>query len=264
MDAYPLSLSMLILEKQKDYDIYMDNDYSKTTEDLLRMGLNAIAKTREDKRIIRESILSETRESGLTIKTRSEWGAKKAQVSDGDDWNYSAIVLHHAGNSYSCDEDSLNKLRQAEKTDINSFGHLSYHYAIDCLGVIIETLDIREKGAHLKGANTGHIGIVFLSDFSLPGEAGKYGPSRWDSLSEFSGQFKDDWDQSFDLPTIQQKNAIEALVKILIKHFPIKELGGHREFATLNALGRACPGTYGLQIAATLRAKFNLTPPGEK
>lgn len=42
-------------------------------------------------------------------------------------------------------------MRQAEETDIKSFKHLSYHYAIDCTGVIYEALDIREKGAHLKG-----------------------------------------------------------------------------------------------------------------
>lgn len=241
----------------------MDNDYFKITENLIYKGLDAIAKTKEEKKIVRESVISEIKNSGVTIKTRSDWGAKVVSTSDGDDWNYSAIVLHHAGNSYSCDEDSLTKLRQAEDTDINSFGHLSYHYAVDCLGVIYETLDIREKGAHLKGANTGHIGIVFLSDFSLPGEAGKYGPSRWDSLSEFLGQFKDKWDQSVDIPTTQQKNSIDILVKTLMRYFPIKELGGHREFASLNALGRACPGTYGLQIASNLRAKFKLSLPGK-
>ncbi|WP_410743065.1 hypothetical protein, partial [Citrobacter freundii] len=54
---------------------------------------------------------------------------------------------------------------------------------------------------------------------------------------------------------------IDALVKTLIKSFPIKQLGGHREFASLNALGRACPGTYGLQIAANLRKKYKLESP---
>lgn len=242
----------------------MKNDYYKVTQDLIHKGLDAITNTIEGKKKARESIFSEIRNSGITVKTRSDWGAKTVPTSDGDDWNYSAIVLHHAGNSYSCDEDSLTKLRRAEDTDINSFGHLSYHYAVDCLGVIYEALDIREKGAHLKGANTKHIGIVFLSDFSLPGEAGQFGPSRWGSLSEFSGQFKDDWDQSVDIPTTQQTNSIEALVKILLKHFPIKELGGHREFASLNALGRACRGTYGLNIATSLRKKFNLTCPDNK
>ena len=45
---------------------------------------------------------------------------------------------------------------------------------------------------------------------------------------EFAGQVKDDWDSSVDIPTDNQKKTIDALVKTLIKSFPIKQLGGHR------------------------------------
>ncbi|HAT7539949.1 TPA: N-acetylmuramoyl-L-alanine amidase [Citrobacter freundii] len=243
----------------------MNNEYYKVTEELIHKGLDAISESiveeNEKKTRVREAILSDLREAGITIRTRSDWNAKKAPGTDGKDWDYSAIVIHHAGNSYSCDTDRVVKMRQAEETDIKSFKHLSYHYAIDCTGVIYEALDIREKGAHLKGENTGKIGVVFLSDFSVSGEASQHGPSRWGSLSEFAGQVKDDWDSSVDIPTDNQKKTIDALVKTLIKSFPIKQLGGHREFASLNALGRACPGTYGLQIAANLRKKYKLESP---
>lgn len=242
----------------------MENDYYKVTEELIHTGLDAISKSikeRKKKNEVRESIFSDLHEAGITVRKRSDWKAKTTPGSDGEDWDYPAIVIHHAGNSYSCTKDGEAKMRQAEETDIKSFNHLSYHYAIDCTGVVYEALDIREKGAHLKGANTGKIGIVFLSDFSLPGEASQFGPSRWGSLSEFSGQVKDDWDISVDIPTDKQKNAINVLVRTLIKFFPITQLGGHREFASLNGLGRACPGTYGLQIAANLRTKFKLSAP---
>lgn len=242
----------------------MENDYYKVTEELIHTGLDAISKSikeREKKNEVRESIFSDLHEAGITVRKRSDWKAKTTPGSDGEDWDYPAIVIHHAGNSYSCTKDGEAKMRQAEETDIKSFNHLSYHYAIDCTGVVYEALDIREKGAHLKGANTGKIGIVFLSDFSLPGEASQFGPSRWGSLSEFAGQVKDDWDSSVDIPTDKQKNAINVLVSTLIKFFPITQLGGHREFASLNGLGRACPGTYGLQIAANLRTKFKLSAP---
>lgn len=242
----------------------MENDYYKVTEELIHTGLDAISKSikeREKKNEVRESIFSDLHEAGITVRKRSDWKANPPPGSDGEDWDYPAIVIHHAGNSYSCTKDGEAKMRQAEETDIKSFNHLSYHYAIDCTGVVYEALDIREKGAHLKGANTGKIGIVFLSDFSLPGEASQFGPSRWGSLSEFAGQVKDDWDTSVDIPTDKQKNAINVLVRTLIKFFPITQLGGHREFASLNGLGRACPGTYGLQIAANLRTKFKLSAP---
>ena len=45
--------------------------------------------------------------------------------------------------------------------------------------MIYEALDIRRKGAHMEGGNTGVIGIVFLADFSVHGDAGKYGPGAW-------------------------------------------------------------------------------------
>ena len=67
-------------------------------------------------------------------------------------------------------------MRQAEAIDIKSFGQVSYHYAVDCQGIIYEALDIRKKGSHIEGGNTGVIGIVFLADFSVRGEAGRYGP----------------------------------------------------------------------------------------
>ncbi|EDT6764448.1 N-acetylmuramoyl-L-alanine amidase [Salmonella enterica subsp. enterica] len=242
----------------------MNNEYYKITEELIHKGLDAISESIKEngkKSRVREAIFSDLREAGITIRTRSDWKAKRAPGTDGEDWDYSAIVIHHAGNSYSCATGGEVKMRQAEETDIKSFEHISYHYAIDCTGVIYEALDIREKGAHLKGANTGKVGVVFLADFSLPGEASQYGPSRWGSLSEFAGQVKDDWDSSVDIPTENQKKSIDALVKTLIKFFPIKQLGGHREFASLNDLGRACPGTYGLQIAANLRAAFRLESP---
>lgn len=67
---------------------------------------------------------------------------------------------------------------------MKTFGQLSYHYAIDCQGAILRGVDIRYKGAHIEGGNTGVIGIVFLADFSVRGEAGKYGPGAWNVMKK--------------------------------------------------------------------------------
>lgn len=246
------------------YGVNMDNDYYKRTDDLVHKGLDAISeliKDKAEKEKIRQSIFSELRKAGVTVMTRNDWGAKNAPGTDGGDWDYSAIVLHHAGNSFSCDDDETNKLRDLEKTDIKRYKHISYHYAIDCTGTIYETLDIREKGAHLKGANSGKIGIVFLSDFSYVGEGNIHGPSKYESLSEFGGQFKDSFDFTIDKPTRSQNKSIDVLVRVLLNFFDIKQLGGHREFAILNGFKRACPGVYGLNIANRLRREFNLLKP---
>lgn len=217
----------------------------------------------------RQAIIVAIRKAGVQFLTRSEWEAVPSRKSDGPDWDYSAIVIHHAGNSYSCSADGAELIRKAETTDMSAFGHISYHYAIDCSGTIYEALDIREKGAHLKGANTGKIGIVFLSDFSPPGEAVSHGPSIKDSfkggikagIGELFGQAKDAVSATWDTPTIPQLNAVDTLVKTLVDFFRIERLGGHREFASANDHGRACPGAHGLKIARNLRDRYGLDAP---
>ena len=81
----------------------MNNEYYKVTEELIHKGLDAISESiveeNEKKTRVREAILSDLREAGITIRTRSDWNAKKAPGTDGKDWDYSAIVIHHAGNS---------------------------------------------------------------------------------------------------------------------------------------------------------------------
>jgi hypothetical protein len=109
----------------------------------------------------------------LGVVERKQWQALNPAKLPENDWNYHSIAIHHAGNSFSCGAHGVDSLRQAEKIDMNSFGQMSYHYAIDCKGVIYEALDIRDKGKHVANANTGVIGLVFLADLSIRGEAGK-------------------------------------------------------------------------------------------
>lgn len=224
----------------------------------------------DNKAATRQAIIVALRNAGMEVRTRSEWKAKEPSKSPDTDWNYVAIAIHHAGNSYSCSADGADQLRKAEATDIGSFGHISYHYAIDCKGVIYEALDIRHKGAHIAGGNTGVIGVVFLADLSLRGEAATQGPSIAKTFmekgaragfSELFGQANDQLDTSRDeMPEVQLK-AASALTKTLKVHFPIATLGGHREFAAKLNDQRACPGKYGMIVAQMLRQEFKLATP---
>lgn len=218
----------------------------------------------------RQAIIVAIREAKVTFKTRSDWRAKEVAKSGDADWNYVAIAIHHAGNSYSCSADGAASLRKAEATDIGSFGHLSYHYAIDCQGVVYEALDIRFKGAHIEGGNTGVIGIVFLTDLSMPGEAEKYGPGAGNvmkkrgfvaGVKEWMGEVNDNNSDTPDKPTAAQLLAVKVLVTTLQKHFKIAKLGGHREFAKTHGTSRACPGQYGMEIATNLRTALKLAAP---
>lgn len=224
----------------------------------------------DHKAATRQAIIMEIRRKKFEFKTRSDWKAKEPATSPHVDWDYKAIAIHHAGNSYSCAADGADELRKAEATDLSSFGHLSYHYAIDCQGVVYEALDIRYRGAHIEDGNTGVIGVVFLADFSVRGEAGKYGPGAWNvtkkrgivaGIKEWFGVQNDKLDLVYDEPTEKQLEAAFALVKTLLQFFEIKTLGGHREFAKTHGTSRACPGTHGMIIAEMMRNDFKLLPP---
>lgn len=245
----------------------------KTTERLQRVAggevPTKIVKI-DDRAATRQAIIVSLRRSGIAFRTRSEWKAKAPVRSPDADWNYHAIALHHAGNSFSCSADAAEQMREAEAIDFSSFKQLSYHYAIDCQGVIYEALDIREKGAHIEGGNTGVVGIVFLADFSVRGEAEKYGPGVGNvakkrgviaGLKEWMGVEKDKLAVAHDEPTDAQIKAVTALTKTLKAHFRINKLGGHREFAKTHGSSRACPGAYGMILANMLREELGVAAP---
>lgn len=224
----------------------------------------------DHKAATRQAIIVALRRENVEFKTRSDWNAKEPATSPHADWDYKSIAIHHAGNSYSCAADGADELRRAEATDISAFGHLSYHYAIDCKGVIYEALDIRYRGAHIEGGNSGIIGIVFLADLSVRGEAEQYGPGAWNvtktrgvvaGIKEWFGVQKDKVAVVHDEPTEQQLETISKLVRTLLEFFDIKTLGGHREFAKTHGTSRACPGAYGMIIAEQMRHEFGLSAP---
>lgn len=224
----------------------------------------------DDKAATRQAIIVALRRKGFDFQTRSDWKARESAAAVDRDWGYKAVAIHHAGNSFSCSADGADELRKAEAVDMKTFGQLSYHYAIDCQGAIYEALDIRYKGAHIEGGNTGVIGIVFLADFSVRGEAGKYSPGAWNvmkkrglfaGIKEWIGVQNDKAAVVHDEPTERQLAAAEALIGILCRYFNIARLGGHREFAQTHGTSRACPGVYGMIVAEQLRRKYGLAAP---
>jgi hypothetical protein len=67
------------------------------------------------------------------------------------------------------------------------------------------------------------------------------------------------------MPTRAQIDALSALISTLVGLFNIRALGGHREYQLLapGSEGRACPGKYGMQVVADMRAKFGLSVPSK-
>lgn len=231
-----------------------------------RKAAEAVVRVKvDDKAATRQAIIAALRRQGIAFETRAEWKAVEPPSSPKRDWDYSGIALHHAGNSFSCDADSAAQLRKAEQIDFGKFGHLSYHYAVGCDGVVYEALDIRDKGAHIANGNTGVIGIVMLADLSVRGEAFEREYAKKSPIDRLKGVLQwapDKVDVSTDQPPEIQIRALYALVKTLRTFFPIATLGGHREYQRLaNSEGRACPGTYGMILVDMLRRDLGLHGP---
>jgi hypothetical protein len=209
----------------------------------------------------REALIRSLAADGATFVARSDWHALSIPESTPEDWDYHSIVLHHAGNSHACAVPGISQMHDIEQDHLqdNPAG-FPYHFAIDCLGAIFEGLDIRYRGEHLKGGNTNRIGIVFLADFSRNGEASAHAPSEPTGRDRLEG-FADAVDFIYDKPTSVQVDAARKLSKALKALFPLKDLGGHTEYAVKLGDDRSCPGAFGLQIAAQLRQELGLSAP---
>lgn len=97
----------------------------------------------------------------------------------------------------------------------NGWSGIGYHYIITRNGVVVPGRSIDKVGAHVKGHNTGTIGICLI---------GGHGS---DANDAFSDNF-----------TPQQDFALRKLIDDLKDRFPsIKKVSGHNEYSA-----KACPG----------------------
>lgn len=106
---------------------------------------------------------------------------------------------------------------------------IGYHFVIDRDGTVAEGRDVSQVGAHVKGHNTGTIGICLLG-----------------------GKGSSETDQFADHFTREQDFAVRRLIARLKRDHPIKKISGHNEYAA-----KACPG---FQVSEWLTAGPTLTP----
>lgn len=97
----------------------------------------------------------------------------------------------------------------------NGWSGIGYHYLIDRDGTVAKGRPIGRVGAHVKGHNTGTIGVCLI---------GGHGASAHD---KFADHF-----------TFPQNRALRALVNELRQDYPaISKVTGHNEYAN-----KGCPG----------------------
>ncbi len=180
----------------------------------------------------------------VPITSRSKWGARPPILGD-PNRSYdpytgkledilTGIAVHHSGNSnkHTMKEVQDHHLDEKEAADIN------YHYGIDLQGQTYEGRPINVKGAHLKGVNTGNIGIVLLADLD-------------------TGYTDNDDDL-----TPAMEAALLRLIHYLMGKYPkIEKLGGHLEFASGQGDDRSCPGDLTMAKIGGWRSSTNLKKP---
>jgi hypothetical protein len=121
---------------------------------------------------------------------------------------YQTVVIHH---SVIDTGDTTSTLLEIQKThrDDRGWADVAYHYFVGQNGVVYGGRDIRARGTHVGGYNTGSVGVCLLGDFT---------------------QIQ---------PTAAQISATRELVRWLADTLALTHLAGHRDFNDWTQ----CPGT---------------------
>ncbi|HEX3126495.1 MAG TPA: DUF4157 domain-containing protein [Thermoanaerobaculia bacterium] len=187
-------------------------------------------------------------DASLTIKSRSEWGAKPPIKGDPNRSyeTYSgaledildSIVVHHSGNKGYKTMSEVQDLHMGEKQRAD----IGYHYGISLKGEVFEGRPIGVKGAHVDSKNTGKIGIVLLADLDPENK----GLKLWE------------FDNDEDPLSAEMEKALLKLIHFLTGKYPkIKYLGGHDDYDQR----RFCPGKKAMDKMAAWRSDTNLQAP---
>jgi hypothetical protein len=254
-----------------DYDL---RHWRSTYTSLNGLKDEAISIPVDDRAATREAIITRLKQKGYSLRERSSWGARPPT----DDirpshWDFHDIVIHHAGRSYTCATNgnaAAEQMKAAQSYDMDrhDFDDIGYHYAVSCMGELLEARDIRFIGSHVMGDNTGKLGVVLLENLAEAGEAWEHEyrqKSLWGKLTGSMDIARDVLARRHDMPTQPQMDALSTLISILVEFFNITALGGHREYQRLafGNEGRACPGKHGMRVVSGMRAKFKLKAPSK-
>lgn len=232
----------------------MSEDFvTNTTSKVVQIGNVTHRITVNDRAATRATIFRRITAAGFPAIERSDWAAHKIKSDLEQDWDYSMIAIHHAGRGYICNPGALQMKEIQELHQKKNWGDIGYHFGVDCSGFILEGRDIRYKGNHLVGYNTGVVGIVLLENLTAAEEG-----------EDFIADVRVGAEEHFGYDTVQvipprQMDALIVLVKSLKSVFNISMLGGHSEYPFQG--NRICPGKVGLELARNLRAQTNFLPP---
>ena len=168
------------------------------------------------------------------------------------DWHYTHLVIHHGGDSWT--EKSPQSI-EAHHLEGGAYADLGYHFIINQAGKIFEGRSLAFKGSHVKGANSGKIGICFSRDLNY---------QWWDRYGYSGRKFELTLEESsaFLLLAKQLKNELFSTIEFLVGHNEVSDPGTLRKFAGLSCPGQVFyePDTGGKGLIDRWREKLSLKP----
>jgi len=151
----------------------------------------------------------------INLEAPEEYGIFDARLNPEGVLTYSddlqgvlnTIVIHHSAFP-SAGPTEIQSLHM----DGRGFADVAYHFMVNSEGLIYEGREINIRGAHVKGYNTGSVGIVLLGNFN-------------------TGQ-----------PSNAQFTSLQMLVDYLRYTYEIPYLAGHKDYPNQSPDGTECPG----------------------
>ncbi|MYD08764.1 MAG: hypothetical protein F4X02_01855 [Chloroflexi bacterium] len=132
------------------------------------------------------------------IVSRDEWGALPVDHSarnegghydsEGNPWgwytyagdlrdSYQTLIVHHSAVYKGDGRATLLEIQRLHRED-RGWADVGYHYMLDVDGAIYAGRDLRARGAHTAGRNTGSAGVCLLGDFQFRAPP----PAQWGAL----------------------------------------------------------------------------------
>ncbi len=136
------------------------------------------------------------------IISREEWGAFSVDISAPNErgvyektlnpagWHvysgdlrdsYQTLVIHHSAFYEASGIATLLEVQRLHRED-RGWADVGYHYLVDRDGAIYEGRNLRVRGAHTQGRNTGSAGVCLLGDFRYKSPT----PAQWAGLAAVS------------------------------------------------------------------------------
>jgi hypothetical protein len=177
------------------------------------------------------------------ITTRAEWNAREPNhdadnekgfysADNPEGWReytgdlrliYRTVVVHHSVIIEGDDPSTMREI-QDQHMDLRKWADIGYHFGVGRSGQVFEGRDLKVRGTHVQGYNTGSVGVVFFGDFDL-----------------YS-------------PTPEQIDAGTRLIDWLALRLELTHLAGHRDFNPFTE----CPGTAMLPYLSVLAESAGL------